>query len=566
MTYQVCLVLLYLLENSVFTAAYFPFAYGPVAVPEDYPDRVPGSCGSPFFFDCGNGFCIPFRLVRNCIDDCGNGADEECGTDKVLCDMETDQGCGICISPDRVFSDCQDRKYHPYCQLGAYTRKGVPIFRCATTANCVPFDWLNDGHNDCGDWSDEDPCLDGFFCVAKTITLNQQFTICECINRYSSRGKAWLKPDPLLNRIPGQCYAKTLKFDCGDGTCIDIKRFRDCVTDCLDGSDEACWLGTVHGPDGCTCIVHNNIQLPVVTEEPGDIIVVIPEPEPEPEIIIPIVTPEPIDDICIGEVCPPPSKPDVVVLVINPEEITTGINPIDLLGNGLLREPVHDCTDLRKHIRRLKMPFKDGVYVVNRTNCNGDNCKRKLYCDMTTQGGGWTVIQRRQNGRVSFQRPWAGYKNGFGSYDHEFWLGNDIISELTNTPNRTYELLIQMVGNDGQSSTVKYNRFRIEPEDQFYRLRLGDMVEGSVDSLRVSRDAPFGTYDRQKDGKAAVTCGAWFRSGWWYNNQCALGGNLNVPFRPVAKSPHLKGIQWAISRDDGKSGTVVQTKIMIRQV
>ncbi|CDW57891.1 Ldl recept a domain containing protein [Trichuris trichiura] len=174
----------------------------------DYPDQVPGSCGSPFFFDCGNGFCIPFRLVRNCIDDCGNGADE-----------------GL-------------SKNHPYCQLGAYTRKGVPIFRCATTANCVPFDWLNDGHNDCGDWSDEDPCLDGFFCVVKTITLNQQFTICECINRYSSRGKAWLKPDPLLLRIPGQCYAKTLKFDCGDGTCIDIRRFRDCVVDCLDGSDE----------------------------------------------------------------------------------------------------------------------------------------------------------------------------------------------------------------------------------------------------------------------------------------------------------------------------------------
>ncbi|CDW57892.1 Fibrinogen C domain containing protein [Trichuris trichiura] len=254
-------------------------------------------------------------------------------------------------------------------------------------------------------------------------------------------------------------------------------------------------------------------------------------------------------------------------------------------------------------MRRLKMPFKDGVYLVNRTNCVGDNCKRKLFCDMTTQGGGWTVIQRRQNGRVSFQRAWSGYKNGFGSYDHEFWLGkqpfwmllykvayravnmsalgfaevlkatadiyafcNDIISELTNSLNRTYELLIQMVGNDGQSTTVKYNRFRIDPEDQFYRLRLGEMVEGSVDSLRVSRDAPFGTYDRQKDGKAAVTCGAWFRSGWWYNNQCALGGNLNVPFRPVAKSPHLKGIQWAISRDDGKAGTVVQTKIMIRQV
>ncbi|XP_003376821.1 putative fibrinogen beta and gamma chain protein, partial [Trichinella spiralis] len=170
-------------------------------------------------FDCKNGFCIPFRLVRNCVDDCGNAADED----------------------------------HSYCQLGAYTQRLMPVFRCATTANCVPFEWLNDGHNDC------DPCLEGFLCRQKTIAMNQQFTICECINRYSSRGKAWLKPDPLLRRIPGNCYSKnSLMFDCGDGLCIDISEFRNCVVNCPDGSDERCWLGTQHGPDGCSCVVHSS--------------------------------------------------------------------------------------------------------------------------------------------------------------------------------------------------------------------------------------------------------------------------------------------------------------------
>lgn len=42
----------------------------------DYPTRVPGSCGSVTKFDCGNGKCIDFSLVRNCVDNCGNGADE----------------------------------------------------------------------------------------------------------------------------------------------------------------------------------------------------------------------------------------------------------------------------------------------------------------------------------------------------------------------------------------------------------------------------------------------------------------------------------------------------------
>ncbi|CAC5362071.1 unnamed protein product [Mytilus coruscus] len=70
-------------------------------------------------------------------------------------------------------------------------------------------------------------------------------------------------------------------------------------------------------------------------------------------------------------------------------------------------------------MQKLIPGILSGVYPIFR-----DESEVKVYCDMTTDSGGWTIIQRRLDGSVNFHRQWTDYENGFGNVDGEYWLGD----------------------------------------------------------------------------------------------------------------------------------------------
>ncbi|XP_007476293.1 angiopoietin-2 isoform X2 [Monodelphis domestica] len=107
----------------------------------------------------------------------------------------------------------------------------------------------------------------------------------------------------------------------------------------------------------------------------------------------------------------------------------------------------------------------NGIYTLTFPNSTDEV---KAYCDMETSGGGWTVIQKREDGSTDFQRTWKEYKMGFGDPAGEYWLGNELVSQLTNQ--QRYVLKIHLKDWEGNEAYSLYEHFYLSSEELNYRL------------------------------------------------------------------------------------------------
>ena len=93
---------------------------------------------------------------------------------------------------------------------------------------------------------------------------------------------------------------------------------------------------------------------------------------------------------------------------------------------------------------------------------------------METDGGGWTVFQRRVNGSVDFYRNWTDYEEGFGYLDHEFWLGLSKIHRLTEDV--TCTLRVDLGDAQGNRAYANYSTFSIGDNSTEYTLTIADYI------------------------------------------------------------------------------------------
>ncbi|CAL4195886.1 unnamed protein product [Meganyctiphanes norvegica] len=176
-----------------------------------------------------------------------------------------------------------------------------------------------------------------------------------------------------------------------------------------------------------------------------------------------------------------------------------------------------------------------------------------VYCDQSTLNGGWTVFQRRDvyPTQLDFYKSSDEYSLGFGNVGTEFWLGNDILHELTQQS--VSELYVELTSFDGVTKYALYNMFNVGNKTAYdgpFALTLEHYSGTAGDSLARHNGMAFSTFDEDNDECDTYNCAESFKGGWWYSRRTCYGGrgaNLNGVHFAEAEHNDQSAFWWFFS-------------------
>ncbi|XP_057354960.1 tenascin [Manis pentadactyla] len=195
---------------------------------------------------------------------------------------------------------------------------------------------------------------------------------------------------------------------------------------------------------------------------------------------------------------------------------------------GLLYPFPRDCSQAM-----LNGDTTSGLYTIY---LNGDKAQPlEVFCDMTSDGGGWIVFLRRKNGREDFYRNWKAYAAGFGDRREEFWLGLDNLNKIT--AQGQYELRVDL-RDHGKTAYAVYDKFSVGDAKTRYKLKVEGYSGTAGDSMAYHNGRSFSTFDKDTDS-AITNCALSYKGAFWYKN-CH---RVNLMGR-YGDNNHSQGVNW----------------------
>ncbi|CAB1450476.1 unnamed protein product [Pleuronectes platessa] len=195
---------------------------------------------------------------------------------------------------------------------------------------------------------------------------------------------------------------------------------------------------------------------------------------------------------------------------------------------GVLYRYPRDCSQAL-----LNGDTSSGLYTIYLA---GDESQPiQVYCDMSTDGGGWIIFLRRQSGKLEFFRNWKNYTGGFGDMNDEFWLGLSNLHKIT--AGGQYELRVDL-RDKGEAAYAQYDKFSVSEPRTRYKVHVGGYSGTAGDSMTYHHGRPFSTYDHDND-IAVTNCALSYKGAFWYKN-CH---RVNLMGR-YGDNSHSKGVNW----------------------
>jgi len=128
------------------------------------------------------------------------------------------------------------------------------------------------------------------------------------------------------------------------------------------------------------------------------------------------------------------------------------------------------------------------------------------------------LIQQNVDGSNAFNRSWEEYKVGFNDSRGNFWLGNDLLHQLTKTDRYKLRFDLQERSN-GSWYYAEYSSFIVHNEISNYRMQVSGYSGNAGDAGRgfMYHDGMmFTTYNRDNDQSSRKNCAVFYGGGFWH--------------------------------------------------